>query len=82
MVAVTAVVLPVIMLLQGAKGADKHAGKPELQLLHSITGTFRPGVLTALMGVSGECSQLCSASLPARSSIAASCVCSAQLRTD
>eukprot|EP00879_Flechtneria_rotunda_P006755 GHRR01007099.1.p1 GENE.GHRR01007099.1~~GHRR01007099.1.p1 ORF type:complete len:1177 (+),score=387.98 GHRR01007099.1:1343-4873(+) len=28
-------------------------GKPELQLLHNITGSFRPGVLTALMGVSG-----------------------------
>lgn len=26
---------------------------PQLQLLHSITGSFRPGVLTALMGVSG-----------------------------
>jgi len=29
-------------------------GKGDLQLLHNITGTFRPGVLTALMGVSGE----------------------------
>lgn len=28
--------------------------KGELQLLHNISGTFRPGVLTALMGVSGE----------------------------
>lgn len=28
-------------------------GKGELQLLHNITGSFRPGVLTALMGVSG-----------------------------
>lgn len=26
----------------------------ELQLLHNITGSFRPGVLTALMGSSGE----------------------------
>ncbi|ONK78768.1 uncharacterized protein A4U43_C02F22210 [Asparagus officinalis] len=25
----------------------------QLQLLHNITGTFRPGILTALMGVSG-----------------------------
>lgn len=25
----------------------------KLQLLHDITGAFRPGVLTALMGVSG-----------------------------
>jgi hypothetical protein len=29
-------------------------GQGELQLLHNITGSFRPGVLTALMGVSGE----------------------------
>jgi ABC-type multidrug transport system ATPase subunit len=29
-------------------------GNGELQLLHNISGTFRPGVLTALMGVSGE----------------------------
>lgn len=28
-------------------------GLGELQLLHNITGSFRPGVLTALMGVSG-----------------------------
>lgn len=28
-------------------------GQGELQLLHNITGSFRPGVLTALMGVSG-----------------------------
>eukprot|EP00271_Cylindrocystis_brebissonii_P020897 TRINITY_DN71_c0_g1_i2.p1 TRINITY_DN71_c0_g1~~TRINITY_DN71_c0_g1_i2.p1 ORF type:complete len:1380 (-),score=255.02 TRINITY_DN71_c0_g1_i2:202-4341(-) len=26
---------------------------PKLQLLHSVSGSFRPGVLTALMGVSG-----------------------------
>jgi ABC-type multidrug transport system ATPase subunit len=33
----------------------KHEGVPEdrLQLLTSITGAFRPGVLTALVGVSG-----------------------------
>jgi hypothetical protein len=29
-------------------------GQGELHLLHNITGSFRPGVLTALMGVSGE----------------------------
>jgi hypothetical protein len=29
-------------------------GQGELQLLHNISGSFRPGVLTALMGVSGE----------------------------
>lgn len=28
-------------------------GRPQLQLLSNITGSFRPGVLTALMGVSG-----------------------------
>ncbi|CAI9101370.1 OLC1v1038676C1 [Oldenlandia corymbosa var. corymbosa] len=35
--------------------AVKEHGTPQkrLQLLHDITGTFRPGVLTALMGVSG-----------------------------
>jgi ABC-type multidrug transport system ATPase subunit len=31
-------------------GADKGA---KLQLLHGVSGAFRPGVLTALMGVSG-----------------------------
>lgn len=40
--------------MQGAKGSKNDAGaKPQLQLLHNISGTFRPGVLTALMGVSG-----------------------------
>ena len=29
------------------------AGGGELQLLHNISGMFRPGVLTALMGASG-----------------------------
>ncbi|KAL5725550.1 drug-responsive transcription factor pdr3 [Ranunculus cassubicifolius] len=29
-------------------------GKERLQLLHSVTGSFRPGVLTALMGISGS----------------------------
>uniref|UniRef100_A0A383WGZ5 ABC transporter domain-containing protein n=1 Tax=Tetradesmus obliquus TaxID=3088 RepID=A0A383WGZ5_TETOB len=38
---------------KGASGAEKGAHKPQLQLLHNITGSFRPGVLTALMGVSG-----------------------------
>ena len=28
-------------------------GEDRLQLLHSVSGAFRPGVLTALMGVSG-----------------------------
>lgn len=33
----------------------KHQGvtKDRLQLLRSVTGAFRPGILTALMGVSG-----------------------------
>ncbi|CAI9101369.1 OLC1v1038675C1 [Oldenlandia corymbosa var. corymbosa] len=32
---------------------DHGVTQKKLQLLHDITGTFRPGVLTALMGVSG-----------------------------
>ena len=28
-------------------------GEDRLQLLHSVSGAFRPGILTALMGVSG-----------------------------
>ncbi|KAK6148816.1 hypothetical protein DH2020_016341 [Rehmannia glutinosa] len=32
---------------------EKGASNEKLQLLHELTGTFRPGVLTALMGVSG-----------------------------
>jgi hypothetical protein len=42
--------------LQAAKSKgekSKTAAVPQLQLLHNITGSFRPGVLTALMGVSG-----------------------------
>ena len=32
----------------------KHgSNEKKLQLLHDITGAFRPGILTALMGVSG-----------------------------
>lgn len=44
-----------LCLLQGAEGGvmPEGGGKPQLQLLHNITGSFRPGVLTALMGVSG-----------------------------
>jgi hypothetical protein len=34
-------------------GKSKGGPAPQLQLLHNITGSFRPGVLTALMGVSG-----------------------------
>ena len=29
------------------------AGKQMLQLLYNVSGAFRPGVLTCLMGVSG-----------------------------
>ena len=39
-----------------AKGAGKESsfrGRPELQLLNSVDGIFRPGVLTALMGATG-----------------------------
>lgn len=32
---------------------EKGAAEGKLQLLHDLTGSFRPGVLTALMGVSG-----------------------------
>lgn len=34
-----------------AEGSQR--GRVQLQLLHSVTGIFRPGVLTALMGASG-----------------------------
>lgn len=47
---------PPAVLPQGAEDGvvPPGGGKPQLQLLHEITGSFRPGVLTALMGVSGE----------------------------
>ncbi|CAA7057995.1 unnamed protein product [Microthlaspi erraticum] len=32
---------------------EQEVGKDKLQLLNEVTGVFRPGVLTALMGVSG-----------------------------
>ncbi|KDP40865.1 hypothetical protein JCGZ_24864 [Jatropha curcas] len=32
---------------------DQGVGQDRLQLLRGVTGTFRPGILTALMGVSG-----------------------------
>lgn len=38
----------------GLQEMKEHAGgQDKLQLLHNISGAFRPGVLTALMGVSG-----------------------------
>ncbi|XP_057977096.1 ABC transporter G family member 42-like isoform X2 [Malania oleifera] len=39
--------MPLEMKKQGAEGEDR------LQLLREVTGAFKPGVLTALMGVSG-----------------------------
>jgi ATPase subunit of ABC transporter with duplicated ATPase domains len=37
---------------QGMEDDDKNVGG-RLQLLHEVSGAFRPGVLTALVGVSG-----------------------------
>jgi len=37
----------------GYEEAKAAGQEPELVLLTDITGSFRPGVLTALMGVSG-----------------------------
>jgi energy-coupling factor transporter ATP-binding protein EcfA2 len=37
---------------QGMEQDEKNAGG-RLQLLHEVSGAFRPGVLTALVGVSG-----------------------------
>ena len=39
--------------LPGYNEAKAAGQEPELVLLTEITGSFRPGVLTALMGVSG-----------------------------
>ena len=36
-----------------ARGRGKSKEGGELQLLKEVTGAFRPGVLTALVGVSG-----------------------------
>ena len=36
-----------------AKAEGTHDSGGMLQLLHNISGAFRPGVLTALVGVSG-----------------------------
>ena len=36
-----------------AEAKAKGGSSPQLTLLTDITGSFRPGVLTALMGVSG-----------------------------
>ncbi len=40
---------------QGMKGDNvkEFKGKPQPELLRGISGAFRPGVLTCLMGVSG-----------------------------
>lgn len=40
------------MLAQGTESDEKSEGG-RLQLLHEVSGAFRPGVLTALVGVSG-----------------------------
>lgn len=36
-----------------AANVKEFKGKPQLELLRGISGAFRPGVLTCLMGVSG-----------------------------
>ena len=36
-----------------APNVREFKGKPQLELLRGISGAFRPGVLTCLMGVSG-----------------------------
>ena len=42
------------LFVPSAQEMRKHGfSEKKLQLLHDITGAFRPGVLTALMGVSG-----------------------------
>ncbi len=35
-------------------GVKMEDGKPMLEILKGISGAFRPGILTSLMGVSGE----------------------------
>ena len=42
------------LFVPSAQEMRKHGfSEKKLQLLHDITGAFRPGILTALMGVSG-----------------------------
>jgi len=41
------------IMAAGYEEAKAAGQEPELVLLTDITGSFRPGVLTALMGVSG-----------------------------
>jgi ABC-type lipoprotein export system ATPase subunit len=41
-----------VRVLQGMEEDEKNMGG-RLQLLHEVSGAFRPGVLTALVGVSG-----------------------------
>ena len=36
-----------------APNVTTYKGKPQLELLKGVSGAFRPGVLTCLMGVSG-----------------------------
>lgn len=38
---------------QQTPGVKQEDGKPMLEILKGISGAFRPGILTSLMGVSG-----------------------------
>ena len=38
---------------QETPGVKQEDGKPMLEILKGISGAFRPGILTSLMGVSG-----------------------------
>ena len=38
---------------KGLPNVSEVAGKSQLELLRGISGAFRPGILTCLMGVSG-----------------------------
>lgn len=41
------------MMLQEMAEQKKEGGKEMLQLLNEVSGAFQPGILTALVGVSG-----------------------------
>jgi ABC-type multidrug transport system ATPase subunit len=40
-------------MAEKGKAQDSGKGPAMLQLLHEVSGAFRPGILTALVGVSG-----------------------------
>ena len=42
-----------IALLQEMEEQKREGGKEMLQLLNEVSGAFQPGILTALVGVSG-----------------------------